>query len=111
MGNRDVWGAWGCLTEQWDIPVGFWLAVRLQEGCFVFSPWSKGEHTFGVDVAVQGVQRGDNKDLLEPVLMCKKRHMELVFCFGGSFLHPGQPMLEHIHCRKFRAPKSQALKE
>lgn len=32
MGNRDVWGAWGCITEQWDIPVGFWLAVRLQEG-------------------------------------------------------------------------------
>lgn len=35
MGNLDVRCAQGCITEQWDTPMGFWLAVKLQGGYFL----------------------------------------------------------------------------
>lgn len=35
MGNLDVWCAQGCITEQWDTLMGFWLAVKLQGGYFL----------------------------------------------------------------------------
>lgn len=52
----------------------------------LFSPWSVLECTFGVligtatSLAVRRYRRGDNEELLRPVLLSKKRHMELVFC-------------------------------
>jgi len=54
--------------------VGSWAVGGL------FSSWSDLECTFGDDVAVRRCRRRDNKVLLRPVLLSKKRHTELVFC-------------------------------
>lgn len=61
----------------------------------LFLPWSDVECTVGDGVALRRFKRGDNEELLRPLLLSKKRHMELVFCMRE--LHSARPAHASTH--------------